>query len=101
MRSSLGRRLKAALHDSGLQRSYASLCSLPDLLQDKEANIVKLQASLQDLSLKCEAASAHAEASQPYEQRYRDAQVGSPPVIAPQQPVVACNFPHQEHDQCA
>ena len=45
------------------------------LLQDKDASIAKLQADIHELGLKCEAASAQAEVSQPYEQRYREAQV--------------------------
>lgn len=37
--------------------------------------IAKLRADLHDLSLKCDAAHAQAEVSQPYAQRYRDVQV--------------------------
>ena len=52
------------------------------VLQDKDATIAKLQADLHNLSLKCEAAHAQAEVSQPYEQRYRDIQVGSATLYA-------------------
>lgn len=45
------------------------------LLQDKDASIAKMHADIHELGLKCEAASAQAEVSQPYEQRYREAQV--------------------------
>ena len=44
------------------------------LLQERDSVIEKLRSSMQELSLKCEAATAQAQAAQPYERRYRDLQ---------------------------
>ena len=52
--------------------------SVCPILQDKDVSIAKLHADIHELELKCEAASTQAEASQPYEQRYREVkQMGS------------------------
>lgn len=50
------------------------------MLQERDSVIDKLRSGMQELSLKCEAVSAQAEAAQPYERRYRDLQA-SPPFI--------------------
>lgn len=44
------------------------------MLQERDSVIDKLRSSMQELSLKCEAATAQAQAAQPYERRYRDLQ---------------------------
>ena len=44
------------------------------MLQERDSVIDKLRSGMQELSLKCEAVSAQAEAAQPYERRYRDLQ---------------------------
>ena len=41
--------------------------------------IDKLRSGMQELSLKCDAVTAQAEAAQPYERRYRDLQACTPP----------------------
>ena len=46
----------------------------PCLLQERDNVISKLRNNIEHLSFKCEAATAQAEALQPYEQRYRDLQ---------------------------
>lgn len=43
-------------------------------LQERDAVIAKLRRSMSELSFKCEAATAQAEASHPYQQRYTDLQ---------------------------
>ena len=43
-------------------------------LQERDAVIGKLRRSMSELSFKCEAATAQAEASHPYQQRYTDLQ---------------------------
>jgi len=48
------------------------MCCLP--LQERDAVIGKLRRSMSELSFKCEAATAQAEASHPYQQRYTDLQ---------------------------
>ena len=48
-------------------------------LQERDSMIDKLRSGMQELSLKCEAVTARAEAAQPYERRYRDLQAGPPP----------------------
>ena len=49
-----------------------SVCCLA--LQERDAVISKLRRSMSELSFKCEAATAQAEASHPYQQRYTDLQ---------------------------
>lgn len=43
-------------------------------MKERDSVIDKLRSSMQELSLKCEAATAQAQAAQPYERRYRDLQ---------------------------
>ena len=53
------------------------LLSYVHYVQERDGVIDKLRVSVQHLSFKCEAATAQAEASHPYEQRYRDLQACS------------------------
>ena len=44
------------------------------MLQERDSVIDKLRSGMQELSLKCEAVTAQAEAARPYERHYRDLQ---------------------------
>lgn len=47
------------------------------LMQERDSVIEKLRSSMHELGLRCEAATAQAQAAQPYERRYRDLQACS------------------------